>query len=247
MYLYIYDAFLSHQRWQQFLEAVERRVTDLGIAGKIARLTILKNIRELVQDAVRAGVKTIVAIGDDQTFTKMINVVADLNITLGLIPATTNSNIARALGIPPRELACDVLAARIVRKIDLGKINDYFFLDSAHIVNADVRITGDGFSVKPLTRLNTIQLCNVRQADSRVVSNPTDGVLEAVITPVQSSWLSRRRLTSTILPFTRLRIDAAGHDASIITDDQVILKTPARVEIVPRKLKVIVGSRRCFD
>jgi hypothetical protein len=246
MYLYVYDSFLSHQKYAPLITAIERRVADLDIKGRVARLSVLKNTQELLRDAVKAGTSTIVAIGDDETFAKIINIVANLDVTLGLIPADGKSKIARVLGIPPRELACDVLAARIIKKLDLGKINNYFFLSSAEISNADVRISCNGYSVQPTTKLNSVRICNV-DWDSDSVSNPTDGVLEAIITPIEERWLTKRQLRSTVLPFTKIRISAGdGGGVPILTDTQTILKTPAVVEIAPRKLRIIVGTRRRF-
>lgn len=246
MYLYIYDSFLSDQKYESTLTAIERRVTDLGIQGKIARLSVLKNIKELVQDAVKNGVKTVVAIGDDQTFSKMINIVAELDVTLAIIPVVTNSTAARVLGIPPKELACDVLAARIIRKIDLGKINNYFFLNSAELTNAKVRIVCDGYTLKPVTELNSIKLCNVGVHSSQSISNPTDGVLEAIITPIRGGWLSKKHMTPTVLPFKKISLES-DEEAAIVTDNQVVLKTPAEVIVAPHKLNVIVGNQRLFE
>ncbi len=248
MYLYIYDSLLSHQKYSSFLTNVERRCTDLGINGKIVRLTILKNIKEVVTDAVKRGVTTIVAVGDDQTFAKIINTIAPLDVTLGLIPSDNSSRIARVLGIPPKELACDVIAGRIVKKLDLGRINNYYFLNAAEITNAKVQITCNGYSLAPLTELNTVRICNVGSYGGPIRSNPMDGRLEAIITPIQGGWLSKKELQPTVLPFTKIRIQATGEDVvSILTDEQIILKTPADVEIAPGKLKVIVGTNRMFE
>lgn len=247
MYLYIYDSSLSHQKYANLLTAIERRVTDLGIQGKVVRLTILKNIKEVVNDAVKAGVTTVIAVGDDQTFAKIINSVALLDVTLGFIPVDNSSKIARVLGIPPKELACDVLAARIVKKLDLGKINNYFFLNAAEISNAKVQITCEGYSLAPLTELNTVRICNIGSFGGTVVSNPMDGKLEAIITPIESGWLSKKQLQATVLPFTKISIQALGDESvSILTDEQIILKTPAVVEVAPAQLKIIVGSNRMF-
>ena len=247
MYLYIYDSFLSHQKYASLLAAIEKRVVDLDIRGKIGRLSVLKNTHELISDAVRSGVTTVVAIGDDQTFAKIINIVAPLNITLGLIPVDGNSSIARVLGIPPKELACDVVAARIVKQLDLGKINNYYFLGSAEITNAKVRIACDAYTIAPMTELNTVRISNVGWRNNGTASDPTDGVLEAIITPMTQRWLSKKALQSTVLPFRKIRITAdADGGAPILTDEQIILKTPADVEIAPRMLKVIVGSKRLF-
>lgn len=247
MYLYIYDSFLSEPKYESILAAIERRVTDLDIKGKIARLSVLKNIKELVADGVKNGVTTVVAIGDDQTFAKVINIAAQFDVTLGIIPVTTTSTIARVLGIPPKEHACEVLAARIIKRLDLGKINSQYFLNQAQITNAAVTITCDGFSLQPTTELNSITICNVGGTVT-ANCNPTDGILEAIITPIESNWLAKRTLQSTVLPFKKIMIRSRGEEeVSILTDEQIIMKTPAEIVIAPSQLRVIVGSNRQFE
>lgn len=248
MYLYVYDSFLSQPKYEHLLAAVERRVTDLGIQGKIARLSALKNVRELVQDAIKGGVKTVVAIGDDQTFTKMINVAAAFDVTLGLIPVDGNSRFARVLGIPPKELACDVVAGRIIRKLDLGKINNYFFLNAAEISTGQVTLSADEFSISPTTNNMNIRLCNIGIDVQHGASNPADGILEAIITPIRNGIFSKRQLAPTVLPFTRISVQSnSTEDVAIIMDDLAMVKTPATIEVAAEKLRVIVGGRRQFD
>lgn len=246
MYLYIYDSFLSDQKYANALTKVEQRVTDLDIKGKIARLTILKNVRELIEDAVKDGVKTVVAIGDDQTFVKVINVVAELDVILGFIPITDDSKIAKILGIPPRELACDVLSGRIIKKIDLGKINNHYFMGSAEITNAEVSIKCNKFAIRPTTKFHRIDFRNFGGLKSP--SDPTDGLLEAVITPIEAGFFrGQKALKSTVLPFTKITVKSLGEEPiPILTDEQVIMKTPAEIEIAPGILSVIVGAQRAF-
>jgi diacylglycerol kinase family enzyme len=246
MYLYIYDSYLNQPKYAPLLSKIEQRVTDLDIKGRIARLSILKNLKELITDAVKDGVKTVVAIGDDQTFAKVINVIADLDVVLGLIPIDDKSKIAKILGIAPREFACDVVSGRIIKKLDLGKINNQYFMYSAEIVDAPVTITCDNFQISPTTERHTIQVCNFGQLIA--ASDPTDGKMEAIITPMRTGWTgSSKAITPTILPFTKININSAGDEpVTILTDEQMIMKTPAKIEIVPGRLKVIVGSQRSF-
>ena len=128
MYLYIYDSFLSDKKYSDLLSQIEKRVTDLGIKGRIARLSILKNMKELITDGIKSGVQTVVVIGNAQTFAKVINIVAGLEVVLGLIPVENDNKIAKMLGVPPKLLACDVIAASIIKKIDLGLINGHILV-----------------------------------------------------------------------------------------------------------------------
>ena len=246
MYLYIYDSFLNDKKYADLLVSIEKRLTDLGIKGKIARLSILKNMKEIITDSVKEGVQTVVAIGNAQTFAKVINVVADLDVTLGLLPIDNNNELAKMLGIPPKVMACDVLASRIIKKIDLGKINNYYFVNTAQIENGDVTIEYKDFKISPITKKNKITLYNFANPLSK--SSPIDGVLEAVITPIQSRVFGKKKIEQTVLPFTKIKIGSqAEEQVAILTDEQIIMKTPAEITVVPEKLKIIVGSDRHFE
>ncbi|MFA5127083.1 MAG: diacylglycerol kinase family protein [Patescibacteria group bacterium] len=248
MYLYIYDSFLNDKKYADLLVQIEKRVTDLGIKGRIARLSILKNMKELIVDGVKDGIQTIVVIGDTQTFAKVINIVADLDVVLGIIPVDNDNKIARLLGVPPKILACDALAARIIKKVDLGQINNHYFIGSAEISNGDVTIEYDDFKVQPTTLNNKITIYNFADPQQISQSSPVDGVLEAVITPIKSTFLGKKAIAGTVLPFTKIKISSqAEEQVAILTDEQIIMKTPAEIKIVPQKLRVIVGPDRSFD
>ncbi|MDP2812417.1 MAG: hypothetical protein Q8O32_01870 [bacterium] len=248
MYLYIYDSFLIDKKYTDILLKFEKRITDLGIKGKIARLSVLKNMKELITDGVKEGVHTVVAIGNAQTFAKVINIVADLDLTLGLIPIDNNNPIAKILGIPPKDLACDVLASRIIKKIDLGKINNHYFINTAEIENGDVVIEYDDFKVEPTTNEHSIILYNFASDGNIFNSSPVDGILEAVITPIRSTLFGKKKISGTVLPFTKIKINSNQEEQiAILTDQQIIMKTPAEISVSPQKLKIIVGSERSFD
>ncbi|MBT4349606.1 hypothetical protein HOD19_02385 [bacterium] len=248
MYLYIYDSFLNHKKYNDLLIKIEKRITDLGIKGKVARLSVLKNMKELILDGVRDGVQTVVVIGNNQSFAKVINIVADLDVTLGFVPVDNNSSIAKMLGVPPGVLACEILASRIIKKIDLGKINNHYFIDHAEIINGDVVIEYANFKITPTTNENKITLYNFAGQNISVGSKPADGILEAVITPVKSTMFGKKTIPETVLPFTKIKIGSNSEEqVSIVTDEQIIMKTPAEIVVAPQKLKIIVGSDRHFE
>ncbi len=248
MYLYIYDSFLSDKKYTDLLSQIEKRVTDLGIKGRIARLSILKNMKELITDGIKSGVQTVVVIGNAQTFAKVINVVAGLDVVLGLIPVENDNNIAKMLGVPPKILACDVLASRIIKKIDLGLINGHYFMGQAELNNANVLIEYDGYNVSPTTSSNNITIYNFADRNTVQNSSPIDGMLELVITPIKSGVFGKKNVAGTILPFSKIKISAeAEEQVSILADGQTIMKTPAEISVAPEKLRIIVGPERCFE
>jgi len=244
MYLYIYDSFLNDKKYNDLLIKIEKRVTDLGIKGRVARLSILKNMKELIIDGVREGVETIVVIGDNKTFSKVINIIANLNITLGLIPINNNNKIAKLLGIPPGSLACETLASRIIKRIDLGRVNKHYFISKAQINNGNIEINYGNFKIMPTTEKNSITFYNFSNNKD---FSPVDGILEMVIIPIKSTFFGKKNIKSTIFPFQNIKINSTSDEqATVLIDEQIIVKTPVKIKVDPKKLKVIVGGERKF-
>lgn len=251
MYLYIYDIFLNNKKYNQILANIEGRLNDLDIKGKICRLNLLKNLKEIIDEAVKHGTKTIVAVGDDNTFSKIINYTINYEIVVGFIPMIKNSKIANILGVLPFEKACDIIAQRIIKKIDIGKINTYYFIDTAKISNAKIKIKFKNFEITPLNN-NYIFFCNLGLSNNQnFYCNPTDGFLEAIITPYQKNLIFKTKKIEkqSIFPFTKIKVISLNENesASILVDDQFNVKTPAEIEVLHGKLKIIVGGNRLFD
>lgn len=261
MYLYLYDHFLNDSKFHKTLVKIETRLTDLGIGGKISRLSPLKNIKELINDEVRFGVKTIVAVGGDQTVSLVINNIAKCeDIVFGIIPIGKNNCIAQALGIPHEEEACDVLSARKLEKIDLGKVNNTYFISNIHIA-AESRVTlecEESYQITPETNIVSISICNLRPAalegiqDARFF-NPRDGFLEALVEPIQEISKSlfnifKKKNTdihNSIFPFKKISV-LTKKAVTVTTDGRKVLKPPICIEVVPKKLTVVVGRNRAF-
>src|SRR3989344_586653 len=110
MYLYLYDAQLSGKPFQHALVRVETRLTDLGIGGKISRLSPLKNLRELIHD----------------------------------------------------EVACDVIAARRLSRLDIGRANTTYFLSGLRVPFNQASFELDGqYHVKPNAGSFTVLIRNL--------------------------------------------------------------------------------------
>lgn len=91
--------------------------------------------RDEARRAALAGFELIVAAGGDGTVNEVINGIADLENrpTVGIIPAGTTNDYARALKIPRSNLldAARVIAAGHVIPMDIGQANDKYFVNIA--------------------------------------------------------------------------------------------------------------------
>lgn len=76
----------------------------------------------------------VVAVGGDGTVNEVFNGLVQTRAAFGIIPAGTGNGFARAIGVPLDPVkACQVLVDGNVRSIDVGKVNDRFFLGTAGI------------------------------------------------------------------------------------------------------------------
>ncbi|HUT22345.1 MAG TPA: diacylglycerol kinase family protein [Candidatus Bipolaricaulota bacterium] len=261
MYYYLYDSFLSDAKYEKIIDRIRTRLLDLEIQGKPGHLSLLKSANELIEDEVKNGIKTVVVVGNDKTFLKVINIVAKHNLTLGIIPIGEDNFIAESLGIPPQELACDILAARKVEVIDLGLANDVYFFSDIKIEKnlSRIGIKKDTYSIIPQASCQKVQIFNFCYkkediANNRILEkiNPQDGLVDIVtiekgnrVTGFLKSKKNNFKYSKTILPSKELEIKSFEY-LPVKLDNSYVLKTPIKVKVAEKKLKLIVGRYRKF-
>lgn len=258
MYLYLYDSILVDPKYKKNLDLIENRLTDLGINGKFVRLTILENASQIVKENLKnEDISTIVAIGRDKLLFQAGRAMASSNKVLGFIPIEA-SRYSEILGIPPNEFACDVLSARLIKKIDLGKINNQVFFSSIEIKKGDVKINCNNlYQIIPqvLAKIKVVNfdfLTFSQEIKEAKISIPNDGWLEILLGEETKKWFSffrKDQEKNSIFYGKKIEIFSKKEEEEIeITIDQEkIIKTPVEIEVLPKALKVIVGKNRLFD
>ena len=240
MYYYIYDSFLNYKKYNSLLAKIENRLTDLGINGKINHLSFLKNIQQILAEEIRRGVKTVVVVGSDKTLGQTINLIMDLNVVIGYIPIHSEC-IAGLLNIPQGEYACDVLSARIVKRIDLGKINNYYFISAIETGGQKLTIECDGNYIINLTDKNNIINISNLNYQRGIFASPNDEYLDLFIENIEKKILIRKAVLSH-LTFKKIRLSAEKPMPILLMDEKKILKTPVEIKVQPKKLRMIVGK-----
>jgi len=262
MYFYIYDSFLRDKKYEKALLNIEARVADLGIKGRAVKLTVLQQLEETIREAIDRGAKTIVAVGNDKTINETVNVIAGYqNVTLGIVPVGEGNEIANILGIPSEESACDVISNRLIDVLDVGKINEQYFLGKIEVEDGGVNVECDGlYKIAPVGGIEKIYVCNFGYFEGQKI-DPKDGALDVLVKPGEDegrgifSFLKKKRegfdsfFANRIIKITSvLTDDKAGgiQEKPLNVDDVRVVKTPATITIVPRRLNVIVGKERLF-
>ncbi|HOZ36907.1 MAG TPA: diacylglycerol kinase family protein [bacterium] len=249
MYCYIYDIFTNQKKYEKQIAKLELLLADLGIAGKSYRLNVLKNLEIAIEEAVAEGAKTIVAVGNDQTVSKVANLIMEKNLPLGIIPLGEGCLWAEFLGIKTVEEAIKILSARKIEWLDVGKINDQYFLLALESNDDNIIFDLEDYNINPRKNNEAVGVYNINISQYNFNANPRDGLLEAVFSPKQLSWWQRLKQKEnkqperiSVFPIKKLTLNHKKKPITITIDRQRTIKTPARVEILKGKLKVITGK-----
>jgi diacylglycerol kinase (ATP) len=123
----------------------------------------------LAEEAIRRGFRRIVAVGGDGTWGNVGNAILRTGApaALGLVPGGTGCDLAKTLGIPPRDVGacCRIVLDGVTRTIDVGRIEDKHFLNIAGF-GYDVAVLEDSWSVGYLEGGALYLYCALRQLAS---------------------------------------------------------------------------------
>jgi len=259
MHIYIYDKFLSQKKYDSILARIETRITDLGLNGKIVRLNLMNSVYEAVENEIKNGAKTIVAVGSDNLLHQIINVIAKLTflktitakIPVGFIPVEKSHNtLGPLLGIDFEEDACDALSGRRIIKLDLGKAGDEYFLTQAVITSKGTSVEIDqNYSIE-IMGAGEIGVVSLPLEDSilpQAKTKANDGVLELFIKINASRKflpINREKGQSSVFSFKKLKI--INKDFPVVLDNIKEIPTPVEIAIAKEKINLIVGKGRKF-
>jgi diacylglycerol kinase (ATP) len=123
----------------------------------------------LAEEAIRRGFRRIVAVGGDGTWSNVGNAILRTGApaALGLVPGGTGCDLAKTLGIPPRDVGacCRIVLEGRTRTIDVGRVEDKHFLNIAGF-GYDVAVLEDSWNVAYLEGGALYLYCALRQLAS---------------------------------------------------------------------------------
>lgn len=255
MYVYLYDSFLKQKKYDSTIKAIETRLTDFGIAGKIIRLANLSNAEAIVQEEIKRGASAIVIVGNDATVGQVLSRAASCPILFGFLPVGSDNSIADVLGIPVGEEACDVLSRRRKVKLDIGWVSNRnrYFISKLHIPPSDIAVEYDEkFKVSSRYGKIEVVICNLQPfiwkdgKGKNAVIHPQDGKLEAFLRPVVGKGVFRHKYEDpSIFPFEEMLI--TGKKAfPVEADGQTTKETKICIKLAKSKIEMIVGKERQF-
>ena len=113
------------------LPDVRGELDRLGIEHRVEQTRSLEHAGELAIAATAAGEVT-ATLGGDGLISAVAGALKHSTGVIGVLPGGRGNDFARVLGIPLDPVAaCAVLAANVVRELDLGVVNDRTFISIA--------------------------------------------------------------------------------------------------------------------
>ncbi|OGE76379.1 MAG: hypothetical protein A3C85_02090 [Candidatus Doudnabacteria bacterium RIFCSPHIGHO2_02_FULL_48_21] len=138
MYFYIFDP--GKDKEVRYFERIQGRLLNLlaenHIEGETYRVTSIRTVELLVEQAIGLEARTIIVVGGDSTLNRAINTLIRQNadITVGFISLDPGSRLGQIFGISPDiEQSVKTLAGRLVAGLDLGEINEHYFLSKVEL------------------------------------------------------------------------------------------------------------------
>lgn len=242
MFFYLYDTIVLDKKYSTLLDRIESRIIELGINGRVEKLTALRNMKELIELGIKNDAHTIVVLGSDQTFLRALQVVAQHpNCALGFLPIS-ESTLGKLFGIQDPLDGCDTLSRRITKQLALGKANQTYFLQqvSLQLPAGSVVRCNDQWSV---TTQQALTDCLIRHLD--MIGEHQ--LLQIQLTPQPAPAGFLRKIKSfkpTLLPVRKAVFDHPDQAMPAVLDGATTLKTPITVSLKPKAIKVIVGKQR---
>ena len=253
MHIYIYDTFVSQKKNNSTIIKIETRLTDLGLNGKIIRLSMLSSLNEVIRNEIKKGAKTITLVGNNNIFHEAINVIAHLkslkemriDIPLGFIPfGKTDNSLARGLNLSFEESACDTISARRIKSFDLAKANERYFLTEALISSKESSVNIDkNYSIEIMGNgeIGVVNLPILSDLPKEAGSNAEDGILELFIKTKEGNKFlpfPNKNTKQSIFSFKDLTIN--NKTEKVLLDHTFKIATPLKIKIAQEKIDLIV-------
>lgn len=246
-FAYVYDECLKEKRFERELQLVENELARRGIEGLTMRASALNGPKQMVKQLAQQGIKNLILVGSDQIMRDVTPLLPEVNATIGFLPIGP-SIIGGLLGIPSGTKAVDVIAARLVEKLDMGRVNGQpFLLDLvAPETIAGIEV-GGAYRLRPSVK-GAIAIRNLAATgQDGILVNPKDGQLEILIQAetgaVDKKWPWRKPQLSETKVFLSEGSMASDAPFTVFVDGHPYQGTTFHFSVLPGSLTLITGRR----
>lgn len=262
MYYFVFEQ-PSNNQISRLHDHIRSILEDLKIIKEAVKANPVQSPEELTQEGLDKKFTTIVAVGSDNTINKVASVVAqNSKVALGIIPTSSKSTFKELLGIQNWQQGCDILPARKLIASDMAEIEGgYYFLTHVELLPG---FTNEGYSSKTAnfnldfglyqvqTKTSNLVITNalINSENGQVIKSTLNDNQIDVVIPSQkaknSSGLLDLFTSGTIKDKGSLSIFhtqevqiSADVSVPIVSEKEIIAKTPTKFRIADLTLKII--------
>lgn len=129
-----YRKFEVYQDREQYFIKIKKYLSNYGIEIETQQTQSQGHATQIAKDCVEQGYDLVIAAGGDGTVNEVVNGLANSEVVLGVIPMGTANVFSIEIDLPMEIKAlCQVIAQGNIKKIDLGKVNDRYFICMAGV------------------------------------------------------------------------------------------------------------------
>ncbi len=260
MHAYFIDDWTSEARYRRVMDSLDLQLTQAGLAGRRIKLNRLHDLDASLRECRESGVRDFVAVGDDGTFSRLLNSLLKNSATgsiLSVLPVGEKLSVAAGLGHTNLARAVLSLAAHRTRILDVGKLNDRHYFITAAIFPERSALKFLSYTISSLRPNHQISICNTNFYNHHNLKhprafNPSDGTFEAVIAyqaggSAWTNWFSRKKfpanyVVESFFPHQNLVVLHKEKTITIRADTEKQLSTPVAVAVVNKGIEVVVGE-----
>ncbi len=260
MYAYFIDSWVAEKR-QRKLDKLDLGLTQKGITGKKIKMGRLHDLEGSVKECFAQGIKTFVAVGDDETASRILNSVLRMqqkpSFVFSFISMSGGESlISKVLGYSSIQESIDALKALRTVKIDIGILNSRHYFITSAVFPYKCSFGFESYSVSSLRKNHHISVCNIniyknQEYKGTPMFRTSDGLFEAIIAykPKESFFekLYFRKekpdyILDSIFQVKAIKIKSNQKTVSVLADAQKQFTAPVMVEVLPRFLEIVVGG-----
>ncbi|HOX41777.1 MAG TPA: hypothetical protein PK263_06355 [bacterium] len=251
MYYYIFDTRKCRKR--ALVDDIKAHLSVLGITGEYAFSSNAYSIEELVRLGLSKGYNTIVGIGDVETANKIANIVCGRQEAMGIIPTETTHDLSEMIAAQTWKEACDNLRYRKIAETHIGKTaNGSVFLTSVYLAlnnPAELTIEFKDYLVK--AKAKNFLVSNFHPQIKKIAPDFLDIVFQSIdpktttLAGRLSGLLGLNKKEDTQYSLFRARSIRLFTNSKVplVSNDQIIAKTPQLIESSDEKIRLIVGRK----
>lgn len=184
----ILNPYAGKKRLDKEIDTIKKTLTSEGLNFDLAFTQKPKDGIYLAKKAAEEGFNLIVSVGGDGTINEVVNgIIGFEEVILGVISIGSGNDFAWMIGVCPKDIekACKTLCHGTIKEIDVGVVNDRYFVNGLGI-GFDAQVARERLKYKGILSGVSLYLYAVIKTLFKYKSTPSNIKLDDKIININS-------------------------------------------------------------